>query len=276
MADAISGNNSFQLGGNRQQGNTITQFNYELLNPESIAGKAVYSLFRITHTNLTLVRSEDLPLPIEPREPCTGYYQNMAKGGKLYGTDCYAEKEMDGGRFFGQQDTSAVLILGDLLGDHTSNVSSRAVDQDAFNWVMKNNERLNNLILSRGYIQSIDPSLVTVELSEVKPAISYLQIMLVLLAVVIGTISWLSLYIFGSGHYASSLLLNLFATTDAGRKVTSRKPQYIRRMPEIRLVDRGDQVTMETETGTFVLDESRGGFYSQGYAVVAKDESPQP
>jgi hypothetical protein len=141
---------------------------------------------------------------------------------------------------------------------------------------MKNNERLNNLVLSRGYIQSIDPSLVTVELSELKPAISYLQIMLVLFPVVIGAISWLSLYLFGSGHYTSSLLGNLYATTDAGRTNTSRRPQYIRRMPEIRLVDRGDQVRMETETGTFALDEARGGFYSQGYAVVAKEESLQP
>ena len=82
---------------------------------------------------------------------------------------------------------------------------------------------------------AIDPSLVTIELSRLQPAISYLQVTLVILAGVIVALSWICLRKIASFHYSSSLLGNLYATTNVGGSDTSQKPCYISNMPEMRL-----------------------------------------
>jgi hypothetical protein len=80
---------------------------------------------------------------------------------------------------------------------------------------------------------ALDPSSVTVEVSNVKMAISYLQITLIVLAAFLAAVSWLCLSIFAINHYSFSLLSNLFATTNFHGIGTSRKPGYLSKIPEI-------------------------------------------
>ncbi|EAS28403.3 uncharacterized protein CIMG_09607 [Coccidioides immitis RS] len=150
-------------GGVHKVENSIAQANFEFLNPEGTPGKVIFSLFRISVVNITLVRSETLPEPVRPFESAIGFIITKQQEGSQNNT---------GARFFGEIDTSAVLIISGTLGDGSSNISSKAFNQRAFEWLAKNENRLDNLLLSRGYIMAIDPALVTLEISRAGPAMS--------------------------------------------------------------------------------------------------------
>lgn len=122
-------------------------------------------------------------------------------------------------------------------------------------WVINNEEKIDQLVLSRGGILGLSPSLVTVEISKVQAAISYLQILLVAICALLAGISWLCLLFFASSHYSSSLLANLIATTmviSDGDDTKGGKPKYLTRCPEIMLTQEKDpKAAMVTATGTF-------------------------
>jgi len=232
---------------------------YELLTPESSPGKPIFSMYRDTTVKIDLLRSDIdfLPEPVQPAEDCDIYYMNEAHGGRLDGTNprnCIGRNtgvgSEDKGRFFGQVDASAVF-LADNLGDGTSNISAVALNQQSYEWLVEHEERITSLLLSRGLILGLDPSLVTVEISTVKPAISFLQTVMVLAAVLMFAVSWACLFFFGEDHFTSSLLANLVATTGADHTSSSRAPAYVRNMPEIKLKDTGAAVVMATSSGAF-------------------------
>jgi hypothetical protein len=256
VAAARSHGKSLQLGQNIRMGQSVAQLNYELLNVESGPGVAEYSLFRISLVNITLVQSDTLPNPVQPVERCPKFFQNEATGGRLRGTNCFVSPapNQTNAHFFGQVDTSAILIMSGLLGDGGANLSEKALDQHALEWSVKNGDRLDKLVLSRGFIVALDPSLVMVEISKIQAAISYLQITLVILAAVFGSLSWICLKVFGGAHYSSSLLANLYATTGVDGCNTSQKPGYITKMPEIQLSETESKIRMETGTGVFRHD----------------------
>ncbi|TPX23265.1 hypothetical protein DIZ76_012591 [Coccidioides immitis] len=60
-------------GGVHKVENSIAQANFEFLNPEGTPGKVIFSLFRISVVNITLVRSETLPEPVRPFESAIGF-----------------------------------------------------------------------------------------------------------------------------------------------------------------------------------------------------------
>jgi hypothetical protein len=248
-------NSSFIFGFNYGEDFSVSQANYELLNAEATPDVIAFSLLRISVVNITLVRSDILPESVKPFEPCDKFYMNEAIGGKVYGTNCY--KKMSGNQtnhhFFGQVDASAILILNGLLGDGRFNISQKGLDQAGFKWVGDNEQTLNNLLLSRGFIMALDPDFVTVEVSQFKPAMSYLQISLVILAAFFAILGWVSLSTIATRYYTSSLLANLLATTDMDRS-DSRRPRYLFRMPDIWLGEKGSRVIMQTPTGVFRLD----------------------
>ncbi|TVY67351.1 hypothetical protein LSUE1_G010046 [Lachnellula suecica] len=255
ILEAQATDQSFLFGTNDADNVTATQVTWEYLTPEN-SGRAIYSLLRITTTNITVIRSETIPTAPIPFAPCDISIQNIAYGGVLSDTDCATATEPDGQpkQFFGQVDTSAVLILYGL-GDGRSNLSALALDETVYEWTIANSERMDNLLLARGYIVSINASLVTVEMSVLKPAISYLQLFLVLLAIVVYGIAWLSLKLLATSHWSSSLLLNLLAPM-------GKAPGYLYPVPAIKL--------WEAEAGTFiavgesVLRVDAGGFEAQG------------
>ncbi|EFW21031.1 conserved hypothetical protein [Coccidioides posadasii str. Silveira] len=178
----------------------------------------------------------------------------------------FGSQNNTGARFFEEIDTSAVLIISGTLGDGSSNISSKAFNQQAFEWLAKNENRLDNLVLSRGYIMAIDPALVTLEISRVRPAMSYLQVLLVILPVVLAAITWGLLRFFAASHYSSSLLANLYATTNVRDTDTSADPQYIHTIPDIDLVRKDGKVLMATSGGVFTHCEEQSNVASVNVA----------
>lgn len=261
---------SFLFGTNDADNVTTTQVTWEYLTPE-FEGDPIYSLLRISVTNITVVRSEDIAVAPTPFAPCDTSYMNIAYGGVVSDTDCAVATQGRPKQFFGQVDTSAVLILNGL-GDGKSNISGIALDQRVYEWAAENSQRMDELLMARGYIVSIDPSLVTVQMSILKPAISYLQMFLVLLALVLYVIAWLSLKFSASSHWSSSLLLNLLSPMNPN----NRGPGYVYPVPNIRL--------QKTEMGSFIIvndsalrlnADSLGGVSAEGHAVPQYHPFPQ-
>ncbi|KAI1915108.1 hypothetical protein LOZ39_002972 [Ophidiomyces ophidiicola] len=277
IQNARAENSSFQLGAASKVGNSVTQVNFEYLNPEGTPGNVVFSLFRISVVNITLIRSETLPEPVKPFEQCNKYYHNEATGGKVYGTNCYQQSTSNktAPRFFGELDTSAFLVGSGTLGDGTSNISSKAFNQKSFEWFVNNENWLDNLLLSRGYMMAINPDLVKLEISKVQPAMSYLQVTLVVLPVLLAVVVWLLLWFFAASHYSNSLLANLYATTNVGDTNTSADPQYIRKMPDIDLMRKDGRVMMATSTGVFSHGGSSIGGETDASSTNQKPDDPK-
>ncbi|KAF8540301.1 hypothetical protein BDD12DRAFT_834048 [Trichophaea hybrida] len=236
---------------------SVLQFNYELLHVQANAIDLL-SLLRFSAVNITLLRSDTLPEPVKPIEECNKYYQNLATGGRVDKSSCTTSsgENQTNARFLGQLDESSTFIVAGLLGNGQSNLSSKALDQGAYTWANKNTERVTNLLLSRGLILGLDPSLVKIEVRKLQPAISYLQIVLIAVPVVLAASCWTLLRIVATNHYSSSLLANLCATTNVERGLVdpaaaSRKPQYLRYPPEITLQRQDAAIVLATGSGFF-------------------------
>jgi len=233
---------SFTAGINEASKFTTTQTLWEYLIPmspktsDSPGGEPIFSLFRVVTTNITLVRSDNVDAAPTPIETCEFSYQNQAYGGKVKDTDCIEGEPKDYDmHFFGQVDTSAVLLQYGL-GDGRSNISSKALDQSAWEWFQRNSDRVDGLLLARGFIVSISPSLVTIELGILQVAVSGLQLLLVGLAVVLFGVSWLALNVLGGGHWSNSFLSNVVSTTYRTKGNSQlREPGYMHKPPEIQL-----------------------------------------
>jgi hypothetical protein len=259
IIDARAQNSSGVFGLSAETETSVSQVNYELLNVETIPGVVGYSLFRSSVVNITLVRSDELPEPVVPVEPCDRFYSNIALGGKVRETDCYTSQlvvgEQSDHRFWGQLDTSAFLILNGVMGEGRFNYSDKALNQQAWEWLNANDARLSDLVLSRGMMLALGPSTVMVEVSSIQPAISRLQILLIAICAILAGGSWLCLIFFAKAHYSSSLLANLIATTmrtTDGEDTKSSKPQYLVSCPEIKLTQEGtSRMAMTTATGAF-------------------------
>ncbi|KAF2470529.1 uncharacterized protein BDR25DRAFT_314705 [Lindgomyces ingoldianus] len=96
---------------------------------------------------------------------------NEAEGGRVTDTDCAGRVVKPEPRFYGQVNTSAVLIVNGL-GDGRSNISSSALDQSHFLWLQENSPAMDDLLVSRGFIVSVDPALVTLKSPLVQLAAS--------------------------------------------------------------------------------------------------------
>ncbi|RGP76887.1 hypothetical protein FLONG3_4970 [Fusarium longipes] len=191
-----------------------------------------YTIIVLTSTNMTLIRSEDIPRAPEPQQKCEkANFQDEAYGGKFGRSDCLGHKPVDDPKFFGLVDTSAVMIAHNL-GDGRSNISSKSLDNNALTWIKDNAETMESLLVARAYSVSIDPSLVTISVDKLVVAMSYLQVALSCLAFVMAVILWLALMIFADAHWASSLLANLVSSTAEN---SSSKPGYIMRDPQVTL-----------------------------------------
>jgi hypothetical protein len=225
---------------------TTTQVNWEYLTmPDAVTPSiALYSIIRVHFVNITLIRSETIAAAPTPFETCDASFQNVAYGGVVEDTDCVGRKPEDNPRFFGQVDTSAVLIFYGL-GDGRSNISSKALDEDTWQWFANNTQKMDDLLVARGFILSVDPSLVTLSISVLHPAMSYLQMLLVLTAVALAVASYIILHLATSAHWSSSFLLNVIQMLDTVPDKTTRNPGYLWKTPEVRLDETGSRVTIQ-------------------------------
>jgi hypothetical protein len=174
--------------------------------------------------------------------------------------------------YFGQVDTSAALNL-DGFGHPPYATSGAALNATLWSWVEQNTEMLTNLVLSRGYALGLDPSLVTVEITAATPGISYLQLFLVLLAGVAALFSWACSWLFTSGHWSSSFLVNILTATGVVAGDGTKDPRVLCPVPNIYLDKRDGNFELRTDVGVFAhqidpmeqREEERG---LKGEAVV--------
>ncbi|KAM0374358.1 hypothetical protein ACHAPY_008600 [Fusarium culmorum] len=242
-------------------------------------GRSLFSLIRITSTNMTLIRSENISKAPEPQEKCQlANSQDEAYGGQPGRSDCFGQEAVDDPRFFGLVDTAAVMVAHDL-GDGRSNLSSESLDNNALTWIRDNAHTMESLLVSRAYSVSIDPSLVFISVDKLIVAMSYLQLALSCLALLMAIVLWLALMIFADAHWASSLLANLIHTTT---ETGGAKPGYMMRDPSVTLQPmgkrrllavKGGQVTLCSppsvygEQTTGYVDETKNHMTAEGYPV---------
>ncbi|KAK1830364.1 hypothetical protein QBC39DRAFT_354273 [Podospora conica] len=225
---------------------------WELLSIDSTPQQPFIGAFRFTSVNITHLRSETIGMSPVPFEPCVHAYQNKAFGGKVTTTDCIGAANLspDDVSYFGQVDTSAALNL-DGFGHPPYPTSDAALNATLWGWVEQNTEKLTNLVLSRGYALGLDPSLVTVEVTAATPGISYLQLFLVLLAGVTALVSWACSWLFTSGHWSSSFLVNILTTTGVVAGNGTRDRRVFCPVPNIYLDKRDGNVELRTDVGVF-------------------------
>lgn len=240
MIGAQSRNLSYEYGGNAasDDNRSLAQTNWGMYMVQS-NGKAMYSLISITTTNITLIRSETIDKAPGPFQECgISNFQNEAFGGKVTRTDCEASVASGGEfHFFGQVDTAAVMVAHGL-GDGRSNISAKSLNNDVLTSLGENSDTLQNLLIARAYAGSIDASAVQITVDTLMVAMSYLQLALSCLALLLAFVLWLGLLIFADAHWASSLMSVLINTTSEPNKA---KPGYMMRTPDVTLQSGGQK-----------------------------------
>ncbi|RPA79853.1 hypothetical protein BJ508DRAFT_362924 [Ascobolus immersus RN42] len=120
-------------------------------------------------------------------------------------------------------DVTAGLVLSGFLGGRAGEETTEtSLGASAVEWYNANLESLNGLLLARALMAGLDrPDLVRVSVRVIEAGLSYLQILLVcfpvLLLVGVKAWNWKLARTEGTGsrHYGSSLLQNLYTTTEA-------------------------------------------------------------
>lgn len=270
MANAQSLGKSYQFGIMEAPTNvTSTQVLWQYLTPE-VDGQPIYSFVRVSVTNITLIRSENIDVAPTPFKPCGTTFMNVAYGGVVEDTDCSTAKQGQPTQFWGQVDTSAVLIMTGL-GDGRSNVSALAVDESVIQWSEKNYAYMDDLLIARGFVLSVDPSLVTVNVSILRPAISYLQIFLVVIAALLALISYFLTRFLTTSHWTSSLLAILLATTDK-----KNEPGYIDPVPDIKLMKGPSGALITVDNLVMGVQNTHGPVVETGNVMYSSAlQSPQ-
>jgi len=232
----------------------------ELLNAVASNGTNIvilYTELRIIFTNITLIRSETLSNPVMPYGPsCPNFFSNLASGGKVRSNDCYKSLgNQTNGHFLGQLDTSAVFILTDVLGDGTKSTSAAALNQTGLDWYMHNSPQIENLLIARGLILGGDRTAVPLALQTPEAAISYLQLLLIVLSAVLA-ITMMVVMRESTGYYKNSFLAAVYAAMHIGSRDGEMTCQctdagYLHMPPEIKLATVHQHMVMGTSGGVF-------------------------
>ncbi|SPJ76168.1 uncharacterized protein FTOL_05899 [Fusarium torulosum] len=191
--------------------------------------------------NITLIRSETIDKQIIPFEKCArGSFQNEAFGGRVTQTDCGGSTTDDNSHmFFGQVDTAAVLMIQGL-GNGRSNLSSESLNDSVMSWTRNMSAAMEGLLVARGYIVSIDPALVMISVDNLTVAISGLQLLLSILALILAGAAWLALAFFTDSHWSNTFLADLvYAISERDGKRS--RPGYMRDPPSVEVIGYRDE-----------------------------------
>lgn len=241
-----------------QEKYSVLASSIELLNVLNAAtSDRVCSVLRITSTNITLIRSETLPEPVVPFASCHLFFTNLATGGRVRSSTCAKSiGNQTGARFLGQLDSSSMLILTGSIGDGTTSTSAAALNQTGLDWFTHNEDRLDQFITSRGFILGGNAATVQVEVKHNEAAISYLQLILVIIPALLAFAAWILTTREPTGYYGSSFLAAVCATTHIAGESTYQQVGYVRVPPELRLRSKGQHVFIETPSGVLVNVEA--------------------
>ena len=100
------------------------------------------------------------------------------------------------------------------------------------------------------------------------PAISYLQLFLVVLTVLLAPTGWLCLKHFAGPYWASSLLANLLFTVGTGN---TGGPGYIRRALNIQLWDTPSRKEITVDNAALKLEDPQGCYVELSYQRTNRD-----
>lgn len=238
------------LGRQHTDGYKVTSRNYQL---QTVINWNVllYTAFQILDANVTLINSETVQQATIPFEACDGWYENIAFGGVMGDSLCALAMKVDGRTsvFQGQIDTMAAFVLAGTLGRRLATTSADALNEEAWRWTQDNNDAIEALVLSRAYIIDGNAGSVKVHVQILRPAVSILQLFLVLLPVVAFILSWGVVWSSVECHFQSSLFSNLVATTHDG--YDGEKPEYMHDPPKLAIMRAEGRVYVGTETGVF-------------------------
>ncbi|KAF8879454.1 hypothetical protein BD779DRAFT_1788920 [Infundibulicybe gibba] len=221
---AAQANHSNFMGGTFSQGTTsVSSTSIEFFtNITTFYDKIpLYSALRITTSTIALIRSETLPAPVTPLSPCPGrFFSNLATGGQVRSTSCYlAPATQDPtARFLGQLDTSAVLLLTDLLGDGRAGTSGAALSDSGLRWYEAHTEHMDQVLVSRGLLLGGDRSSVPVDVRHTVAALSYLQLLLCLLPALAVPVSMFLISRDRRGYFQSSLLAAVHTSASGSKR----------------------------------------------------------
>lgn len=241
----------------------------------------LFGLLRILDVTIELVRSETIPEPVKPAVPCDLWNVNQATGGRVRWNDCYKSlvvNQTDAG-FLGQIDTSAVAIIVDVLGDGKNDTNVVAFNKTGENWYIFNRTWIEQLLLSRAFLLGGDASTVDVLVHHNEAALSYLQILLILLPFVFALTAFTLMLKDKPGYYKSSLFASLATTTHLDEKDRPCETVgYFRHPPNLILQKSTEHVRIGMEDGTYVMGSREPLKYQHedtGTEILTAGVSPQ-
>ncbi|PPQ72762.1 hypothetical protein CVT26_003145 [Gymnopilus dilepis] len=260
VIDAKNNLTSLTFGSFISIGNTsVMSYSTDYLNIENSADESIfYSSLRFVSTTISLLRSEIVFDPPKPLSTCDQPYSNIATGGVVNSVNCYSaylsnvtDQSQGSSRFLGTIDTSSVVILSGILGDGTKNTSDSALDPEGIAWYSENTDKVDQLLLSRGLILGGERADVKVNVQHNEAAISYLQLLLILLppffAIVILAITFRQ----PMSYYNSSFFAAVCATTHVAN-TSCEKVGNIHQPPDIILKSKGTHVFLGTPDGEII------------------------
>jgi len=280
IADVVIGaqanQTSLTMGTSQQGPYSVSSSRIELLNVVNsyLGPQLLFTALRLISTDITLIRSETLPNPVIPYDPadCQNFFTNIATGGKVHSSDCAIDNQTDA-RFLGQLDTSAVFILTDVLGDGSKSTSAMVLNQTGLDWYLRNRPHIDDLLIARGLILGGDRAAVPLAVQVREPAISYLQLILLLFAVLAFVVMMVVMVGESTGYYKNSFFAAVCATMHidgrdggSGARPSCIHARYLYKPPEIELVSADEHVVISTSGRVFTTVGNRDG------RVVSDDE----
>ncbi|TFK31131.1 hypothetical protein BDQ12DRAFT_694521 [Crucibulum laeve] len=236
---------------------SVVSSTIELLNPVNafqVNGTPIYAILRISFTNITLIRSESLAEEVKPLAPCDYYYTNIATGGKVRSSKCrnWGDVNQTGAHLLGQIDTSSSMVLTDILGDGGTSNSTSALNQTGLEWYASKQNHIDQVLLSRSLILGGDPTTVDVSVKHDQPALSYLQVLLILLPILFFVVTFILMLRDKPGYFKSSFLAAVCATTHVGNGSCHRSNYLRSGTGDLILHSRGEHILIGTPEGGYL------------------------
>jgi hypothetical protein len=245
----------------KDEGTVVSYSTEYLYIINTVSGRPIYAAMRFASTVITLVDSETLLNEPSPLTSCNGSATNLAIGGVVRTMSCLpapvGSKTPSQPQFLGQLDTMSVVIINDILGDGTQSTSAVALNKDGVDWYKARDLQIDHLLASRGLIMDGRGSAVAVDVQRNEAAISYFQLVLIILPIFLTLIVCGMTFKKPMSYYQNSFLAAVFATARV-TGTTSDEPDckkvgYMRSPPEIVLKTKGGRVSLQTQDGELVI-----------------------
>src|SRR5690606_37744462 len=103
-----------------------------------------------------------------------------------------------------------VFVMSGVVGDNDNSTSAGALNQTTVDWLKANDQKIEDLMIARAYLQTVDPDLVKLLVHATVPAMSYLQLLLIGIPVLLAAIAWFIIRK-ADPYFQNTLFANLIA-----------------------------------------------------------------